>query len=155
MNRRVRRRDGNLVSSQETKKLLAALHPFPSSFAEDSVFTHGTVTELRFSYEYGGGRTYRSGVRFFTVRSFRWVAEGHSKAWHIEAGEDSLVEVENSRWVSELIAAQPVRERHLWNIHHYLVYVGDAGAYEVAAESYEILPNELIDDDSLCLGDPT
>ena len=155
VDRHMRRRNDNPVPRQETKKLLAALHPFPSSFAGEPVFVSGPVTELRFPYECGGGQTRSCGIQFFEVMAFRWLAEGHSKLWHFEAGVESLVEVENSLWLSELTTGQPILCRHPRGIRHFLVYVGDDGAYEVAAKSYKILPNELIDDDRLRLGDST
>ena len=80
---------------------------------------------------------YAGGLRFTRVRAFRFRAEGHCTAWHIEG---DLVEVERSSWVAELLADEMTGSQ--WKIRHFLIYIDDAGAYEVAAEDCEWLPEE-------------
>lgn len=49
------------------------------------------------------------------------------------SGPQHLVEVEQSDWIAELLAAEP-GETWGWNIRHFLIYINGASAYEVAAE---------------------
>ena len=48
----------------------------------------------------------RGGSQFGKVRAFRFCAEGHCSAWHVEGLYDTLAEVSGSGWVSELLAAE-------------------------------------------------
>lgn len=73
------------------------------------------------------------------VRAYRFRAEGHCTPWHIEKSYDTLVEVEESGWIYELLAAASVDAHGQWKIRHFLIYVDGAGAYEVAAEDCEWL----------------
>jgi hypothetical protein len=84
-------------------------------------------------------RAFAAGLRFVRVRAFRWRAEVHSTVWQIDGAYNSLVEVVDSDWVSELHEAEP-SDHHHWEIHHFMVYVEDSGSYEVASETWEWLP---------------
>ena len=125
-----------------TKRVVGSLSPPPSAFTEDAVFIHpGGDAELRCTYERNGSM-YVGGIRFHRVRSYRFRAEGHCTAWHVEDAYDTLVEVERSAWVGELLAAEPSETGGHWKILHFLIYIDGAGAYEVAAEDVEWLPEE-------------
>ena len=98
------------------------------------MFLHeGGGAELRCTYERGGSM-FAGGLRFERVRSFRFVAEGHCTPWHVEGAYDTLVEVEDSGWIEELLASEPSETWGQWSIRHFLIYVDGFGAYEVAAE---------------------
>ena len=97
------------------------------------------VAELRCTYERDGSM-YVGGLRFKGVRAYRFRAEGHCALWHIEDAYDTLVEVELSGWVADLLAAEPSETWGQWKIRHFLIYIDSAGAYEVAAEDCEWLP---------------
>ena len=125
-----------------TKRVVGSLSPPPSAFTEDAVFIHpGGDAELRCTYERNGSM-YVGGIRFHRVRSYRFRAEGHCTAWHVEDAYDTLVEVERSAWVGELLAAEPSETGGHWKIRHFLIYIDGAGAYEVAAEDVEWLPED-------------
>lgn len=47
-----------------------------------------------------------------------------------------------SEWIGELLAAEPSETWGHWKIRHFLIYLDGAGAYEVAAEDVEWLPEE-------------
>lgn len=115
------------------KRVIGPLPPY----TEGVVLTHpGGDAELRCTYERDGALC-TGGLRFRRVRAFRFRAEGHCTAWHIEDAYDTLVEIDDSGWVAELVAAQPSDMRDLWRMRHFLIYVDDAGAYELAAEEVE------------------
>ena len=108
-----------------------------------AVLGGGSLT-LRFEFDRDGVR-FRSGVRFSNVSAHRWRAESHCTAWHIEGAYDTIVEVEESAWRAELVDAQPAHQRGLWAIRHLMLYLDSAGCYEVAAESWELLPDERVE----------
>lgn len=78
------------------------------------------------------------------MRAFRFRAEGHCTRWHVEGAYDTLVEVEHSDWVSDLLAAEPRGTCGHWKIRHFLIFVDGSGAYEVAAEACEWIPEEAV-----------
>ncbi len=128
------------------KRVIGPLSPPPpSAYTEDAVFTHsGGDAELRCTYERTGSM-YAGGLRFHRVRAFRFRADSHCTAWHIEGAYDTLVEVEQSDWVIELVDAEPSEAwGGQWKIRHFLIYIDDAGAYEIAAEDCEWLPEERV-----------
>lgn len=128
--------DGN---SHGSKRPIGPLSPPPSAFTEDVLFTHsGGNAEIRCTYERNGSM-YVGGLLFKRVRAYRFRAEGHCTSWHVEDAYDTLVEVEASDWVAELLAAEPRETWGQWNIRHFLIYIDSAGAYEVAAEDCEWL----------------
>lgn len=125
------------------KRVIGPLSLGPSAYTEKSVFTHrGGGAELRCTYEREGSM-YSGGLQFSRVRAYRFRAESHCTVWHIDA-YDTLVEIERSAWVSELHAAEPVDIRDQWTIRHFMIYIDSAGAYEVAAEGYEWLPEGTV-----------
>lgn len=122
------------------KRVIGPLSPEPSAFTEDVEFVHpGGGAELRCRYERDGSM-YAGGLRFSRVRAYRFRAEGHCVPWHVEDAYDALVEVEHSDWVAELLAAEPSETAGRWTIRHFLIYIDGSGAYEVAAEACEWLP---------------
>lgn len=122
------------------KRVIGPFSPPPSAFTEDAVYTHsGGDVELRCTYERSGAM-FVGGLRFQRVRAYRFRAEGHCTPWHLEDAYDTLVEVEQSEWIGELLAAEPSETWGRWKIRHFLMYIDGAGAYEVAAEDVEWLP---------------
>jgi hypothetical protein len=82
---------------------------------------------------------YIGGLRFERVRAYRYRAEGHCTPWHIEDAYDTLVEVEPSTWLADLLAAEPSGISRGWKLRHFLIFIDGAGAYELAAEDVEWL----------------
>lgn len=125
------------------KRILGPLSPPPSAFTEEACFSHpGGEAELRCKYERNGSM-YFGGFSFSRVRAYRFVAEGHCTVWHVEDAYDTLVEVVHSDWVAELIAAETNQTPWKWAVRHFLIFVDGSGAYEVAAESFEWLPERF------------
>lgn len=131
------------MSTGGVKRVLGPLSPGTSAYTEDVIFVHpGYTADLRCTYE-RDGRMFAGGLRFLRVRAYRFRAEGHCTAWHIEDAYDTLVEVEHSDWVSELLAAEPSETWGRWKLRHFLIFIDNAGAYEVAAEGCDWLPEQI------------
>lgn len=102
---------------------------------EPRLYFPGGGAELTFGYRANRGDV-TGGLRFERVRSLRFRAEGHSTSWHVEQAYDTLVEVQDSTWVLELVTAEANQPPWPWEIRHFLIYIDSAGAYEFAAESW-------------------
>lgn len=102
----------------------------------------GGALRLRFQFD-REGVLLSSGLVFWKVRAHQWRAESHCTAWHIEGAYDTIVEVEDSPWVAELLMAEPAETWGRWVIRHFMVFLDSVGCFEVAAESWELLPEEL------------
>lgn len=75
-------------------------------------------------------------VAFEGVRAYRWRAEAHCTVWHVNGTYNTLVEIENSEWVRELITAEPRHLRAPREIRHFMISFDDNGCLEVAAKSW-------------------
>jgi hypothetical protein len=127
----------------DVKRVLGPLSPPPSAYTEDVEFTHpGGGAELRCVYERNGSM-FAGGLRFGRVQAYRFRAEPYCTAWHIEKAYDTLVEIEQSEWIAALAAAEP-GEGHGRTMRHFLIYIDGAGAYEVAADSCEWIPEVAV-----------
>lgn len=113
--------------------------PLPSTdFDGDATFCDSIL-----SFRYlRGGVLYRSGIRFDKISATRTRAERCCKAWHVEGVYDTLVEVEGSTWLEEIQADTQEMWRDQWKMHHYMICLDSAGCFEVAAASWDVLPEE-------------
>lgn len=130
----------------EEKVPLASL-PVPSTSITSHVrFEYpGGDALLRFDF-YRDETPYATGIRFEKVRAYRFRAESHCTAWHINGVYDTLAEVTGSDWVAELHMAESPSAWGRWEIHHFMIYVDSAGCFEVAAGSWSWLPEESLGD---------
>ena len=80
------------------------------------------------------------GISFTKVSALRKRGERFCTPWHIEGAYDTLVEVEDSSWLSELRADMPEQYKKAWSAHHYMIYLDSVGCFEIAAESWKALP---------------
>ncbi len=79
------------------KMALATLPVASTSFLSDATFEHpGGEALPRFEFE-RDGVAYRGGLQFGKVRAFRFCAEGHCLAWHVEGVCDTLAGISGSR----------------------------------------------------------
>lgn len=119
--------------------------PTPSTAitSEPVLEADGFAAILRFEFD-RDGRIYRSGVRFERPRAYRFRAESHCTAWHIEGVFDTIAEFEESDWVAELTAATSAESRTLWEMHHFMIYIDSAGCFEVVASAWSLLPEERV-----------
>ncbi|MGQ0631770.1 MAG: hypothetical protein ACT4P1_12065 [Sporichthyaceae bacterium] len=126
------------------KVALVTLPVASTALLSEPVFEFpGGEAVMRFDFEREGERL-RGGLRFGRVRAFRFRAEGHCTAWHVEDVYDTLAEVAGSGWVSELLTAEPGETWGRWVIRHFMIYIDSAGCYEVAAESWSWLAEERL-----------
>ena len=127
------------------EKVPLGVLPVPStSFTSDPTFEDsGGDALLRFEFQ-RDRLPYSGGIRFEKVRAYRFRAEGHCTAWHVEGAYDTVAEVLRSEWVKELLAAEPPRawRRGQWEIHHFMLYIDGAGCFEVGAASWSWLPEQ-------------
>ena len=82
-------------------------------------------------------------VEFVQAEATRWHSEPLSTLWHSEGSYNVLVEVVDSSWIRELLeGASP----GAWQLplRHFLVYIEDYGAYEVAAADVIWNPVEAV-----------
>jgi hypothetical protein len=117
---------------------LAKLTPIPSGHNEEASLAFDAGTLVLNAIYVRDGKRYSGGFRFSGARAFRYRAEGHCTAWHIEA-YNSLVAVDHSDWLNEILGANLPGISSPWDLQHFMVYVEDDGAYEVAAEYFEQL----------------
>lgn len=118
--------------------------PSPDITRVETVHRDGTLT-IRFEFFRDGGM-WRGGVVFPGVRAIAWRAEGHCTSWHIQGAYDTIAEVTDSGWIDELHKAEQPESWRVggWMIHHFMLYLDSEGCYEVAAESWTLLPEEYI-----------
>jgi hypothetical protein len=121
------------------KRILYTL-PVPSTDLDGEARLCGET--LQFQYQRDGTRV-RGGIRFEHVAATRTRVERNSTVWHIEGAYDTLVEIVPSAWAEEIRAATEARWRDHWALHHYLIYVDSAGSFEVLADSFRVLPEEV------------
>lgn len=131
------------MSARNVQRVIGEFPPSPSAYTEHALFTSPVgEAELTCRYERHGS-IHTSGLKFYGVHAFRYQAEVHCGLWHVDHAYDTLVEVEDSDWIDELIAADSTGFSRRTGIRHFLIYIDDAGAYEVAALSYEFLPETV------------
>jgi len=114
--------------------------PVPSvEFERDAILCDSV---LCFQY-YKDKSLCRGGIKFNRVAATRTRAERCCKAWHIDDAYDTLVEVERSSWMTEIRADTEEMWRNKWEMHHYMIYLDSAGSFELIAESWEPLQEQL------------
>jgi hypothetical protein len=99
----------------------------------------GIEPSIRFGYKLNG-LNYEAGISFSRVSALRKRAERCCTAWHIDGAYDTLVEVADSTWLSELRADMPEEYQKAWSANHYMIYLDSSGCFEFAAESWKALP---------------
>jgi hypothetical protein len=70
-------------------------------------------------------------------------AERCCTAWHIEGTYDTLVEIKNSPWLQEILADTQEMWRDKWATHHYMIYLDSVGCFEVIAESWSAVSEDI------------
>jgi len=101
--------------------------------------------ELRYRYKLDG-KLIDGGIRFKWVSALRQRAERCCKSWHIKA-YDTLVEIENSEWATEIREDTVPWHRDFKGHHHYMIYLDSMGCYEFIADSWEVI-EEVYDQNS-------
>lgn len=128
------------MNARNTKRAIGPLSAGLSAYTDDVAFTDfGGDAELKFSYERDGS-LHAGALRFHHVRAYRFRNEHYCTVWHIEGAYDTLVEVEQSDWIDELVATE--QGGWAWRVRHFLIFIDGAGAYEIAAADHESLPKQ-------------
>jgi hypothetical protein len=127
------------------RKVAQADLPLPSTEVDNVNYVdEGGDALLRLEFERDKTQV-RLGILFDSVRAYRFRAESHCTEWHVDGVYDTLAEVVDSDWVAELRAAQPEHMHHMFEIHHFMIYLDSSGCYEVAAASWKWLDEEPIE----------
>jgi hypothetical protein len=122
-------------------KSILFIMPVPSTDFTKEAFLDCSGTSPIIRYEFSVGEVLcRSGIKFNQVSAFKHHGERCCRAWHIEGAYDTLVEIHNSSWVSELRNDVPEIYRADWNPHHYMIYLDSVGCFELLAQSWDTLP---------------
>jgi hypothetical protein len=96
---------------------------------------------LLFDYD-RDGLIYKSGLKFGQVIAHRHHTDICCTGWHIKDVYDTLADVKESTWLSELKAISIENGSEFLNVHHYMIYFDGSGCYEIAASSWEVFPEE-------------
>ena len=116
-----------------------ALHtvPVPSTeFVEEAFWDgRGPRPTIRFAYVQRGVQV-QGGIEFRNVSAMRKRAERCCTAWHLEGAYDTLLEIIDSTWLSEILADTSAHWRSKWEMHHFMIYLDSVGCFEIIAESW-------------------
>ncbi|HEY8696090.1 MAG TPA: hypothetical protein VIM02_00605 [Rhizomicrobium sp.] len=88
------------------------------------------------------GSLRKSGIQFENISALRERAEPSCTAWHVEGSYDTLVEIEESPWLAEIISDIPEVLRPKWGLRHYMIYIDSSGCFEFIAKSWKALEEE-------------
>lgn len=132
------------MTDKAKKVPLATLSTPSTAFTSDAqLVSDGGSAVLSFDFD-RDGLLLHSGVRFNRTWASRWRAESLCTAWHIEDAYDTIVEIAESPWLGELVAARSSSSREERTVRHFMLYVDSSGCFEFAAESFELLPEEPV-----------
>ena len=132
------------MSMSQDKVPLGELPVASTSLDEEveSAFDGGTLT-LSFVYT-TEHLTYHSRVRFFGVRAHRHRAERFCTEWEIKDAYDTIVEVEDSRWVTELQAVARDLGQVVSPLRQFMIYIDSAGCFEAVGVDWELTSPERV-----------
>ncbi|MDX6240274.1 MAG: hypothetical protein QOG10_5094 [Kribbellaceae bacterium] len=127
------------------RKIQLASIPTPSTAIteEATLSVSDGVATIAFEFD-RDGEIYGCKLSFARVRAYRYRAESHTKLWHIEDAYDTVVEVEDSEWVSELADAEPAGHWGNFETHHFMIYLDSWGSLEVVSKSWNLAPEARI-----------
>jgi len=108
-----------------------------------SICVKATSRNLEAQYEYyshEAGADVTGCIRFEGVAAYRFRGEMHSLG-SAEGSYDTLVEIETSDWLHELLSKEP---SHIWGSvrrkKHFAVFFSNNGYLEVIADDFAQLP---------------
>lgn len=107
---------------------------------EPALDNSGGVISIRYEFD-RDEIIYSGGVQFQKVRAYKFRAEGHCTAWHIDGAYDTIAVIEGSEWVEDLTSAQSKEWKGYFEMHHYMLYIDGSGCYEIVAASWSLLPD--------------
>lgn len=116
------------------QKLLVLPFASTSVISGPSLCTDGGDLLLSMNFD-DDGQTRPACLRFVKQRAFRKRSESYCTGWHVVDVFDTVCEVLESDWVSELRAASAPEWRDHWVMRHFMIYMDSFGCAEVVAES--------------------
>jgi hypothetical protein len=119
---------------EPSQRLLFEMPYRPGEVADESTLAGSGRMQLAIPLRKEGMSVFAV-LSFDWVRAYRYTTEPLCRAFQI-APYDKLVEVENSRWVPELVKDAALRGVPHIDLTHYMIYIADEGCYEFAAETW-------------------
>lgn len=116
------------------QKLLVLPFASTSVTSDPSLCTTGGDLLLSMDFD-DDGKTHPACLRFVKQRAFRKRSESYCTGWHVVDVFDTVCEILESDWVSELRAASAPEWRDQWVMRHFMIYLDGFGCVEVVAES--------------------
>ena len=115
--------------------------PVPSTdLVTDAILCGNTI---KYSY-FKDGHELRSGISFKAMKAARHRSESACTAWHVEGAYDTLVKIDGSSWLKEIMTDSEdyqIRRDEKWNLNHFLIYL-DGNCFEVISEDWHVIPEE-------------
>jgi hypothetical protein len=123
-------------------KVIVSSIPCPSTeiVGEPEMRVAGADLALSFVFEDDDDSRFVARVEFSGVRAFRKRAESFCTVWHVEDAYDTVVEVLDSVWISELASDLSDRWKGRFPMRHFLLYLDSFGALEVIGARVEMIP---------------
>lgn len=115
------------------QKLLVLPFASTSLISDPSLRTDGGDLLLLMDFD-DDGQSHPACLRFVKQRAFRKRSESYCTGWHVVDVFDTVCEVLESDWVSELRAASALEWRDHWVMRHFMIYLDSFGCVEVVAE---------------------
>lgn len=119
------------------QKLFVLPYASTSMVSGPLLCTDGSDLLLSMDFD-DNGETRPACLKFVKQRAFRKRAENYCTGWHVVDVFDTVCEVHESDWVSELRAASAPEWRDRWIMRHFMIYVDNFGCVEVIAESVSL-----------------
>lgn len=116
----------------------------PVSLVDYADWDGNTETGVRCTY-WINGVTYSQRVGFVNAKATRWTSEPFSQEWQIEDCYCVMVEILDSEWIHELTEKGDQYFAKLYHLRHFLVYIEDCGAFEIAADDIVWGPEEIVE----------
>ena len=97
----------------------------------------GVMLLIEFEY-HQEGRDRIGSINFEGVTAYRFRDELHSLGY-FKGSYDSLVEIQDSDWIKELLHIEPKGFRGVGGKRHYALFLSSNGLFEIIADMHELL----------------
>lgn len=97
---------------------------------------------LSFRYHLNG-RAREGQLEFVKSRAYCHRAEIHCTATQIQHAYDTLVEIDDSPWATQVRAETTEYWRDRWVLRHFRIFFDSAGCWEFLAESWRASDTEV------------
>jgi hypothetical protein len=114
-----------------------------TEFTQEASLREGPLGSYEIKYDYKIENLDMTGIiRFHKIVALKKRSECCCTLWHINEVYDTLVEVEKSDWVVDILEHIQPHLQQGREYHHYMIYLDSVGCFEFVASSWETLENE-------------